>query len=75
MDVQLFIKELGDKLRARGIPVAEDALLDLCDEMFKHIREFQYDNAVVGAIMVAAAAAGEPLLKEQIEKIDPTDNV
>ena len=75
MDVALFIKELGEKLKAAGIPMLEDDLLILCEEMFKHFREFQYSNAIIGAVMIAASAAGEPLLKEQIEKIDPSDNV
>lgn len=75
MDLERFIKELGEKLKAKGIPMLEDDLLLLCEELFKHMREFDgYENDIVKALAPVVATVLEPMAKEQIEKIDPSDN-
>lgn len=75
MDFKLFLDELKDKLEAAGRPMLEDDLLKLCKVFFDHLGSFKYENQVAAALMPAASAVLKPLVDEQIEKIDPTDNV
>jgi hypothetical protein len=65
------IKDLGEKLKAKGLPVAEEAL----EEVYEAVKEWLLQGAaiqggIVGGIVPVAVAAIDGFAKEQIDKID-----
>lgn len=74
MDSKEFLKQLGEKLKAEGLPLLEQDLLKLLSVMIDHAKSYQFENPVIGAVAMAALAAGEPLLRQQIDKIDKSED-
>ena len=65
-------KDLVEKLKAQGLPVAEDLAERISKTVFAWITESAiiHPNPVVKALVPAVVATVEPLLQAQIDKVD-----
>jgi hypothetical protein len=66
------LKELAEKLKAKGLDVAEEALTAIFKEAIAWAKEeaAKGTNIVVDAVILAAAPVIEPMVLKQIDKID-----
>ena len=65
-----FLKQLGEKLKAAGLPLAEHDAEVLYKVFSDHVKGFKYDNDLAKAIAPAAMIALDVLALAQIDKID-----
>ena len=65
-------KDLVEKLKAQGLPVAEDLAERISKTVFAWVTESAiiHPNPIVKALVPAVVATVEPLLQTQINKID-----
>ena len=65
-------KDLVEKLKAQGLPVAEDLAERISKTVFAWVTESAiiHPNPIVKALVPAVVATVEPLLQAQIDKID-----
>ena len=65
-------KDLVEKLKAQGLPVAEDLAERISKTVFAWVTESAiiHPNPIVKALVPAVVATVEPLLQTQIDKID-----
>ena len=65
-------KDLVEKLKAQGLPVAEDLAERISKTVFAWVTESAiiHPNPIVKALVPAVVATVEPLLQAQIDKVD-----
>jgi hypothetical protein len=72
MEKAFDLKELVARLKARGIPLAEDLAEDLYREVSQWIKDSAvlHTNALVQSLVPVVMAAVDPLALKQLDKID-----
>ena len=72
MEKPFDTKDLVEKLKAQGLPVAEDLAERISKTVFAWVTESAiiHPNPIVKALVPAVVATVEPLLQAQIDKVD-----
>lgn len=72
MEKAFDVKVLGERLKAQGLPMAEEAIEKLLAETFGWVKEScaLHDNIYLKAVGPLVVDAVAPLIAAQVDKID-----
>ena len=66
-----FLPQLLAKIKAAGLPMAEDDLFKLYMILSDHVKAFDYPNAIAKSLAPLLMPVLDPLVKSEIDKIAP----
>lgn len=70
------VKKLGEKMKAKGLPVLEDTAEQMVDALFEWLKEeIEASEGKLDDLALPFLPAGKAIVDKVVDKIDPSDNV